>query len=143
MKIDLIDLDKKSDQRGYLFEIIRNSGQMPREKFGLIYYNVVNPGITKGNHYHVRKTEWYCVVKGTAKVRLVERKTGEKAELILSAEKPRLLRLDPGVTHNITNAGSDDMHFIGYIDEPYDEEDPDTVFEEMAENSTQLIRRET
>lgn len=131
MKIELIDLVKKADDRGYLFEIIRNRSQMEREKFGLIYYNVVKSGITKGNHYHLRKTEWYCVVQGKAKVKLMDRKTKEINEVILDASHPQLLRLNKNVVHNIANIGEKEMHFIGYIDEPYEESDPDTFIEEI------------
>jgi dTDP-4-dehydrorhamnose 3,5-epimerase-like enzyme len=131
MEINLIDLDKKSDERGYLFEIISSQREFSPLKFGLIYYNVVNPGYIKGNHYHNRKTEWYCVVKGAALVKLFDRNTRLQKEVSLNAAKPQLLKINPGLVHNITNVGSDEMHFIGYIDEPYDKNDPDTFFEEL------------
>ena len=63
--IEIQDLDKKSDERGWLIEVL--GGTLPEgcEEFGQLHVSVAYPGKVRGNHYHTRKVEWFCVPTGT------------------------------------------------------------------------------
>ncbi|HUS96566.1 MAG TPA: NAD-dependent epimerase/dehydratase family protein, partial [Hyphomicrobiaceae bacterium] len=53
-----------SDERGSLFEVVK------QEEGGQVFFSTTKPGVTRGNHYHTRKMERFCVVQGEALIRL-------------------------------------------------------------------------
>ena len=115
----------KEDSRGWVAEImgprdVRSLG------FGQLIVTTAKPGQIKGNHYHKRKTEWYCVLKGKGILYLKENKTGKIQEISLEEKKLSLVEIPPNYTHSIKNAGSDDIYVISYTNEPFNELDKDT-----------------
>jgi UDP-2-acetamido-2,6-beta-L-arabino-hexul-4-ose reductase len=88
-----------------------------------------HPGSVKGNHYHTRKYEWYCVLKGEARLALVDNLSGEREEILLGEQQLITVRIPPRVAHAIENVGSEMMYLLVYTDESYNEEDPDTFYE--------------
>ena len=62
--IEILDLDKKSDERGWLIEVL--GGELPEgcREFGQLHVSVAYPGKIRGNHYHTRKVEWFCIPAG-------------------------------------------------------------------------------
>ena len=82
VKLNVKQLDVKKDNRGWLAEILRVEDSGPHQ-FGQIIITVAYPGQTKGNHYHMRKREWYCVIKGKAKLTVVDRTTRQSTELMM------------------------------------------------------------
>jgi len=118
-------LKKHEDNRGFLTELIKeNSG-------GQIFYSKTKPGITRGNHFHTRKIERFCVISGQAEIKL--RKIGN--ERIISfkvdGEKPTFIDMPIWYTHNITNIGNDDLVTLFWCNEIFNPEDPDTYYEEV------------
>src|SRR3989344_4113572 len=61
----IIPIDKKTDDRGWLAELIKKS-YLKRKTFGQFFITTAKPGVTKGNHYHTRKQEFFIVIKGVA-----------------------------------------------------------------------------
>jgi len=80
----------------------------------------------RGNHFHKRKTEWFFIVKGTAKFVLEGNISKERKELILTGERPTVLEIGPNVTHALKNIGEDELCFIAIVDEVFNPKDPDT-----------------
>jgi len=75
------DLDRKSDERGWL---IRSAGwEESGCVFGQIHVSVAYPGKVRGNHYHTRKLEWFNVPMGKGLLRLKDLKTGEEKDIIM------------------------------------------------------------
>lgn len=121
---DCLDLEAHVDPRGMLFEIMRFKDQnIPGE--GYIYTFSVNPGARRGDHYHTKKKEWFTCVYGEAVV-LVLDKEGNKEEIILSAEKPKLLYFGPYTSHAILNKSKDVAVLVSYGSKQHDPDDPDT-----------------
>ena len=98
---------------------------------GQISVNISRPGITKGNHWHHTKVEKFLVVSGSGIVKF--RKIGEKEvfEYKVSGEKLEVIDIPPGYTHSIINTGTDNMVTVMWANEVFNEETPDTIFQEV------------
>jgi len=116
---------KHTDDRGSFVEIMRanTSGQFS--------YSTTKPGITRGNHYHTRKAERFAVISGKARIQLRKIGTSDIIEYILDGENPSFVDMPIWFTHNITNIGKDELITLFWINEPYNQEDPDTFFENV------------
>ncbi len=130
---EIQDLDKKSDERGWLIEVL--GGELPEgcEQFGQLHVSVAYPGKVRGNHYHTRKVEWFCVPTGTGKLLLKERDTGVTREIDMGVNNLKTVRIDPGTIHAIKNVGTEDMVLLVYSNEKFDPADPDTYYEQIFE----------
>jgi UDP-2-acetamido-2,6-beta-L-arabino-hexul-4-ose reductase len=129
--VEVKTLDVKKDERGWLAEVIRKEELVRGKEFGQFMMTTAYPGYVKGNHYHTRKYEWYCVLKGEAKLALVDINSGEREELLLNENQLKTVRIPPHVSHAIENIGTEMMYLLIYIDEPYNDKDPDTFYEKI------------
>jgi UDP-2-acetamido-2,6-beta-L-arabino-hexul-4-ose reductase len=112
--------EKKTDTRGYLFELIKAPGA------GQIFVSRTKPGITRGNHYHDTKVEKFCVVEGLARVSLRELASSEVISFEIEGTEGRIVDIPPGWTHNITNIGQADLVTMFWSNEIFDPLTPDT-----------------
>lgn len=126
-------LDKKQDNRGFLIEFLRLPEIPEAQRQGQFYCTVSAPGVVRGNHYHSRKTEWFCILGGEALLLLIDRKTGAKQEVRMSGEAPATVRIPPDVTHALKNVGNAPLFHVAYISEAFKEADPDTIREVILE----------
>jgi UDP-2-acetamido-2,6-beta-L-arabino-hexul-4-ose reductase len=119
------DLVKHADERGSFTEILKS------RVCGQTSINVSKPGLVKGNHWHNTKAEKFCVVSGTGVIR--QRKVGETEILTfrVSGDKPQIVEIPPGFTHNIENTCKDDMAVVMWANELYDPNCADTFFENV------------
>ena len=117
----------KKDDRGWLAEIVRPE-DVGEEGFGQILVTTAGPGHTKGNHYHKRKTEWYCVLQGKGILTLIDNKTQEKKKLVMGERNMVLVKILPHHFHSIKNVGKSEMVLLVYVNEPFDPSDPDTFY---------------
>lgn len=109
-----------ADNRGLFVELIKmNSG-------GQVSFSTTNPGITRGNHFHIRKIERFAVIKGDAMIKLRRYNTDRVLEFKLSGEKPAFVDMPIWYTHNITNIGKSELITIFWINEFFNSNDPDT-----------------
>ena len=131
--IEILDLEKKSDQRGWLIEVL--GGNLPEgcKEFGQLHVSVAYPGKVRGNHYHTRKVEWFCVPAGKGLLLLKDRKTGEPREVLMGVNNLKTIKIEPGAIHAIKNIGEENMVLIVYSNESFDPEDPDTFYEKILE----------
>lgn len=112
------------DARGSFTELLRT------ECCGQFSVNVSNPGITKGQHWHNSKWEFFIVVSGHGLIQ--ERKIGsdEIFEFEVSGEKIEAIHMLPGYTHNIINLSeTEPLVTVMWANEPFDPQHPDTFFE--------------
>ena len=112
------------DERGSFTELLKTS------ECGQISVNVSKPGITKGQHWHNSKWEFFIVVSGRALIQ--ERKIGteEIIEFEVSGEKIEMVHMLPGYTHNIINLSeTENLVTIMWANELLDENKPDTFRE--------------
>jgi len=118
------DIPKKhEDERGLLIEAFKIPG------VGQVLYSTSKPGIVRGNHYHTRKMEKFCVIEGEAKIRLRNRETNEVVEHLVSGSTPEVVDMTLGWTHNIENVGKTEMKLLIWANEVFDPADPDTFSE--------------
>lgn len=128
MKIDVRTLPVISDERGFLFEILRNK-ELGKAPFGHLLLSVAHAGQSRGGHYHKKKHEWFCVIKGSADLKVVDILTGEERKISMSETKRVLVKLYPYCRHTITNIGKEDVYLLAYTDLPFDPNDPDTFYD--------------
>ena len=116
------------DARGSFTELLRS------EKCGQVSINISKPGITKGEHWHNTKWEFFIVVSGHGLIQ--ERKIGtdEVIEFEVSGEKIEAIHMLPGYTHNIINLSeTEDLVTVMWANESFDPAHPDTFFEKVAQ----------
>lgn len=119
-------LNTSVDNRGWLAEFIKS------KQFGQIFISKTKPGITRGNHWHHTKIEKFLVVAGEAKISF--RKINDQNEVIeynVSGNKLTVLDIPAGYTHSIKNIGDEDLMTIFWADEIFDNNNPDTYYEEV------------
>lgn len=114
------------DSRGSFTELLRS------EKCGQVSVNISKPGITKGEHWHNTKWEFFIVVSGHGLIQ--ERKIGsdEIIEFEVSGENIEAIHMLPGYTHNIINlSDTEDLVTVMWANEAFDPSHPDTFFEKV------------
>ena len=114
------------DARGSFTELLRT------EKCGQFSVNISKPGITKGQHWHHTKWEFFIVVSGHGMIE--ERKIGsdEVLRFEVSGERIEAIHMLPGYTHNIINLSeTEDLVTVMWANECFDPSKPDTFFEEV------------
>ena len=112
------------DARGSFTELLRS------EKCGQVSINISKPGITKGQHWHNTKWEFFIVVSGRGLIQ--QRKIGsdEVLNFEVSGEKIEAVHMLPGYTHNIINLpDAEDLVTVMWANECFDPKKPDTFFE--------------
>jgi UDP-2-acetamido-2,6-beta-L-arabino-hexul-4-ose reductase len=118
-------LEIKGDERGKLIEIFK----IPN--IGQIFYSTTEPGIVRGNHYHTRKKEYFCVIEGKGLIKLRNRETGELKEIKVSGETPETVEMPVNWAHNIKNIWDSEMKLLVWVNEVFNPDDPDTFSEEV------------
>lgn len=114
------------DARGSFTELLKT------QSCGQFSVNISNPGITKGQHWHHSKWEFFVVVSGHGLIQ--ERKIGsdEVLNFEVSGEKMEAVHMLPGYTHNIINLSeTEPLVTVIWANEPFDPGRPDTFFEEV------------
>ena len=112
------------DERGSFTELIKtlNCGQ--------ISVNISKPSITKGQHWHNTKWEFFIVVSGKGLIQQRKIGTDEVLNFEVSGEKIEAVHMLPGYTHNIINlSDTDDLVTVMWANEQFDSKRPDTYFE--------------
>ena len=114
------------DARGSFTELLRT------EKCGQFSVNISKPGITKGQHWHHTKWEFFIVVSGHGLIQLRKLDSGEVLNFEVSGEKIEAVHMLPGYTHNIINlSDKEDLVTLMWANEQFDPEKPDTFFEKV------------
>jgi len=111
-----------SDERGSLFE-------MTKERTGgQTFISTTKSGKTRGDHYHFRKIERFCVVEGEAEIKIRKLFTDDVKTYKVSGDKPVYIDMPTFYTHNITNVGEKDLITAFWVNEIFNPDDPDTFY---------------
>ena len=116
------------DDRGSFTELLKTAS------CGQFSVNISKPGITKGQHWHNTKWEFFIVVSGKALIQ--QRKIGSDDVLNfeVSGEKIEAVHMLPGYTHNIINlSDTEDLVTVMWANELFDPKKPDTFFEKVED----------
>ncbi len=114
------------DARGSFTELLRT------QNCGQFSVNISKPGITKGQHWHHTKWEFFIVVSGHGLIR--QRRVGseEVLEFEVSGDNIQAIHMLPGYTHNIINLSqTQDLVTVMWANECFDPARPDTFFEKV------------
>ncbi len=120
----IFDLKMNCDDRGSFTELLKTAN------CGQFSVNISKPGITKGQHWHNSKWEFFIVVAGHGLIQ--ERKIGtdEVIEFEVSGDKIQAVHMLPGYTHNIINLSeTENLVTVMWANEQFDPNHPDTFFE--------------
>jgi len=117
-----------SDQRGELFEVIKLA------QGGQIFFSTTKPGVIRGNHYHTRKIERFCVLKGVATIRLRRIGSDEIKEYRINSSQPTFIEIPIFHTHHIENTGKEELATLFWCNELFDPDDSDTFYEEVCKS---------
>ena len=112
------------DDRGSFTELLKS------KNVGQVSINISKPGITKGQHWHNSKWEFFIVVAGHGLIQ--ERKIGtdEVIEFEVTGDKIEAVHMLPGYTHNIINLSqTENLVTVMWANESFDPNKPDTFFE--------------
>ena len=120
------DLRMNEDARGSFTELLKT------EKCGQFSVNISKPGITKGQHWHNTKWEFFIVVSGKGLIQ--QRKIGsdEVLEFYVDGGRIQAVHMLPGYTHNIINLSeTENLVTVMWANEQFDPSHPDTFYEEV------------
>ena len=118
------DLKMNEDARGSFTELLKT------EKCGQVSINISKPGITKGQHWHNTKWEFFIVVAGRGLIQQRKIGTDEVLNFEVCGEKIQAVHMLPGYTHNIINLSeTENLVTVMWANEQFDSSHPDTFFE--------------
>ena len=120
----IFPLKMNIDQRGSFTELLKT------DKCGQVSINISKPGITKGQHWHNTKWEFFMVVAGRGLIQQRRVDSDEVLNFEVSGEKIKAVHMLPGYTHNIINlSDTEDLVTVMWANESFDPNHPDTYFE--------------
>ena len=112
------------DSRGSFTELLRT------EKCGQFSVNISKPGITKGQHWHHTKWEFFIVVSGKGLIQMRKIGSDEVLNFEVSGDKIEAVHMVPGYTHNIINlSDTENLVTVMWANELFNPDKPDTFFE--------------
>ena len=118
------DLKMNRDDRGSFTELLKTAAH------GQVSVNISRPGITKGQHWHNSKWEFFIVVSGHGLIQQRKIGTDEVMEFEVSGERIQAVHMLPGYTHNIINlSDTEDLVTVMWANELFDPARPDTFAE--------------
>lgn len=118
-----VELKLHSDTRGSLFEVTKGYSE------NQVFISTTHPGIIRGNHFHLKKIERFCVLQGEAKVRIRRLYSDEIKEFHLSGNQPNFVDIPTLHTHHIENVGGTSLLTLFWANEIFNSLQPDTYFE--------------
>ena len=119
-------LKMNEDDRGSFTELLKT------EKCGQFSVNISKPGITKGQHWHNTKWEFFIVVSGKGLIQQRKVGTDEVLNFEVSGDKIEAVHMLPGYTHNIINLSeTENLVTVMWANEQFDQNHPDTFFDKV------------
>ena len=117
------------DARGSFTELLKT------QSHGQVSINISRPGITKGQHWHHTKWEFFIVVSGHGLIQMRKVGSDEVLNFEVSGEEIQAVHMLPGYTHNIINLSqTENLVTVMWANESFDPAHPDTFFLPVEEN---------
>jgi len=123
IKYKIKELKIHSDRRGWLVEMLKRNEL--KEEIKQIYVATINPGATRGNYYHLKRTEWFFIAAGKAELHLEDLKAKKKIRLRLSSKKPEVITIFPKIAHAVKNVGKETIYLVSAQNTIYNPKNPD------------------
>jgi UDP-2-acetamido-2,6-beta-L-arabino-hexul-4-ose reductase len=122
-----IPLVRRTDHRGGLIEVVRSHGGQ-----GQTFLSTTRPGITRGEHFHLRKIERFAVVRGQARISVRRMFDHRVVSFDVDGNEPVVVDMPTLWAHNITNTGDGELLTVFWTSEVFDQGHPDTFAEPVA-----------
>lgn len=123
----IFPLKMNVDDRGSFTELLKS------QNCGQVSINISKPGITKGQHWHNTKWEFFIVVAGHGLIQQRRVGSDEVMEFEVSGDKIEAIHMLPGYTHNIINLSeTENLVTVMWANESFDPNKPDTYFEPVV-----------
>lgn len=122
-----VPLVRRTDERGHLVEVVRAHGGQ-----GQTFVSTTRPGVTRGEHFHLRKVERFAVIGGRARISLRRLFTTDVVHFDVSGDEPVVVDMPTMWAHNITNTGDSDLSTVFWTQELFDPADTDTFPEPVS-----------
>ena len=114
-------IQQSEDERGSFIEFVKTkcSGQLS--------YFSINPGMTRGGHYHHQKFERFTVVHGSVEFEFINISTNEAMKIRVESSKPEIVHAIPGWQHYVSNLSTKNTAgVLVWANEIFDPGNPDT-----------------
>jgi len=118
-------LKLNTDPRGTLFEAVKGGGG------GQTFLSTTHPGITRGDHFHLKKVERFLVIEGDAVIRIRRVLSDEVHEFRVSGAQPAPVDMPTLYTHSIENVGETPVTTLFWTHDLFDPENPDTFADKV------------
>ena len=122
-----IPLTAHADVRGRLVETVRSHGGQ-----GQTFVSTTRPGVTRGEHFHLRKVERFVVLSGTAKITLRKLFSSKLVSFDVAGVTPAAVDMPTMWAHNITNTGDQELTTQFWSSVLFDTQAPDTHQESVG-----------
>ena len=129
--IELMQLRKNVDERGYLCELLRKDWSIFKD-FTMTYFSITYPGVIRGWHRHPRtkQQDHMCVLQGTAKIVVYDDREGSPTrgiinEFVIGEDNPTLIKIPGECWHGFKALGIKPVLLINFPTNLYDYEKPD------------------
>jgi UDP-2-acetamido-2,6-beta-L-arabino-hexul-4-ose reductase len=123
-----IALTVHADARGRLVETVRSHGGQ-----GQTFVSTTRPGMTRGDHFHLRKIERFVVLSGSARISLRKVLGDEVISFDVSGDRPTVIDMPTLWVHNITNTGDSEVTTLFWTHSLFDPQAPDTYWEKVMQ----------
>lgn len=120
----ILPLQIRKDERG---QLIQNEYPKIFKEIKHFFIADLNPGVTRGNHYHHNKKEWFLVIEGKIKISIKNIKTNKKKIIIANGSDPKLIEINPNTVHSFKNIGKEKATLIAFVNEMFNPQKPDTI----------------
>jgi len=115
MEPTIIELDSQEDERGFL---VKPFEERRLDTAFNVHLVSLNPGATRGNHFHPTQTEHILVLGTQGTLVTVDTLTDKRSEIVITVKKCLSIMVPPKVAHAIKNTGSELMYLLCYTDRP-------------------------
>lgn len=129
--LELRELKKNADERGYLCELLRNDWTVYRG-FAMAYFSITFPGVVRGWHRHPRtaQTDYMCILQGTGKIVVYDDREGSPTkgvvnEFVIGEDNPTLIKVPGECWHGFKALGTKSVLLANFPTALYDYEKPD------------------
>lgn len=125
IKCKIKRLKTYSDKRGWFVEMLKRNEL--DDDIKQISVASIKPGEVRGNHYHLKRIEWFFLIGGKAEFYLEDLKTRKKSCFKVSSKSPKLITVFPNTVHAIKNPTQETIFFVEAQNDIYNPKKPDKI----------------
>ena len=109
----------------------KNKELLKSKKNGQVSYFSINPGKTRGNHFHFTKVEKFFPIYGKGKIVYKNIHNDKKKSYNFNFKTPQIFEAIPGWSHKFVNNTKSEAIFIVWANETFDKKNPDTYYHKI------------